>query len=817
MKLRATTALVPIAAATVLALTAPQAQAYVYATDIRVAGILTNGLVPTPLNGTVQITYRLNQVATAGCTVTILDSNANSVATITGGTNMGLNSIIWGTTNNSGIPVSGGNYSIEVTAGAVGFTNWQQISIDANPAMSAYYPWGIDVDKNTNSPYYGRVVMSCSTSGGTSDPKRDGLYKMNADGTAADEGWYGNASYLGDDGGDAATSGQMPNSFGYNPGLIRIGEDDRTYWCDNSGVGAVVACDMQATTNQMVINEGTFASAYSHSVIQGPNNYQTCPDDNLLNVGGNGIRQFDVSALNTTNAAVYICDTGDYQSAGVWMFHMTNGASDPADTTGTQCIEPDLSTVFVTSAGLSVDDNLNVFVGQSRGNGADPLARVFLYSDWNSGVLPPEADGNNRTYAMPGYQYPTWTVGGATTLYTAIWDTVINSRTNPTMVAVCMAAGYTNTGGYNNENGGISVLSAVDGSTIETNLDYKNWYNGVAFDNVSNVYGCSRTANLWRAWSPPGGNTNTTSAVEVMAVQPLPNSSTAVSFASLTGADSPNGWDLNGNTQGAPTFVSPNALQMTTTAGSLARSAFYSESKVRVDGFVASFTFQDVNKGAADGVTFCLQNSPAGPNALGGAGGSLGVSGITPSVELEFNIYSGNGLGGVGLAYATGGSISRVVSTSPVNLVSGDPINVTIFYNPALAATFVGLYDVTTGTKFNTTFSGAASNNIPSVLGGNLAWVGFTGGTGGSTAVEQISNFLYQHNISNAVLSTGSPAGGSVPFSWNVASYILQASPTVQGPWTAVSGAVTTNFVTGQAQMTLTPSGPAQFFRLVAP
>ena len=87
------------------------------------------------------------------------------MATINGGTGMGLNTVTWGVTNNSGVALKSGTYSITVTAAAAGFTAWQQISVDANPGMPAFYPLGIAVDNNTNSPYYGRVVMGCALAG----------------------------------------------------------------------------------------------------------------------------------------------------------------------------------------------------------------------------------------------------------------------------------------------------------------------------------------------------------------------------------------------------------------------------------------------------------------------------------------------------------------------------------------------------------------------------------------------------------------------------------------------------------------------------
>ena len=234
------------------------ARANVYATDIQIKpGSAKTGTTNTT------ISYRLNQAATLGVKVEIMDGTTN-IASLVGGTAMGLNSVIWGGTNSAGQQVTNGNISVAITAAATGFSTWQQISVDTNPGMPAYYPLGIAVDNNTNSPYYGRVVMgntaSSNTIAGVNVPaaaQMVGLYKMNADGSQADEGWFGNAGYVDDDGGDAETPGQMPSTVPYNvdPMKIRIGDDDRIYWIDNSAYGAVIATDMQATTNQTVISE----------------------------------------------------------------------------------------------------------------------------------------------------------------------------------------------------------------------------------------------------------------------------------------------------------------------------------------------------------------------------------------------------------------------------------------------------------------------------------------------------------------------------------------------------------------------------------
>ncbi len=402
-------------------LPASSARANVYATDIKVNGSLST--ITNPAASSVTISYILNQTATRGVTVAITQGT-NQVVTLTGETSMGVNTVEWGLTNSSGAAVAAGAYSLSITASADdlsgGASNWTQISIDG-PNTAANYPLGMDVDKNTNSPYYGRVVVGCAVPGiiyGVA--QSDGLYKANADGSPADEGAFGYAGYATNDNGDIGTN-QMPD-FGSSyhdyslPGLIRIGGDDRIYFIDQSGNGAVVACDILATTNQLVICEGPGNSStglgasigYHHS----PHNYANNPDGGLLNVSGEGWGQFDVAGFETGHPALYLVDTGDSPSAGVWMYRLTNGASDPADTVGTQVVgaATNQSLFVVTGAGVSVDANLDVFVGQDRANATDVLNRVFAFTNWNGGVLPPEGGGAN-TYALPLVDAPTWMVG----------------------------------------------------------------------------------------------------------------------------------------------------------------------------------------------------------------------------------------------------------------------------------------------------------------------------------------------------------------------------------------------------------------------
>jgi hypothetical protein len=530
-------------------------RANVYATDIKVNGSLSAvSVTPTP-SSPVTVTYILNQAASLGCTVNILSGSA-PVAAIAGGTNLGLNTVAWGGTNQAGAAVGPGAYSISITASASdvsgGSNDWTQISIDGSNTV-AVLPLGIDVDKNTNSPYYGRVVVGCASSGGEAHgiAQQAGLYKANADGSPADEGAFGNAGYTTNDDGLISTN-QMPATGQPShgpavPGLIRIGEDDRIYFIDQSGIGAVVACDMRATTNQLVICEGPGSGTTGLQASVGfpasPHNYANNPEGGLLNNIGVGWAQFDVAGFKSGQPALYLCDTGDDPCPGVWMYRLTNGAADAHDTVGAQLVAPNSnpgtfvpSDIAVTSGGLTVDDHLDIFVADSQfdsraNESSDPAVicdRLFCFSNWNGGVLPPEGAGEN-TYAFSNGSSSKWGIGTLDDQLTGINDTVIDSRSNPTLVAVAMFFGASESDGY--VNGGVALLDAGTGAFVETNLDSVNFYTSAAFDNAGNVYACSTTAYYWRVWSPPGANTNTTVAVAGIVV---PGSAPTITITGIT-------------------------------------------------------------------------------------------------------------------------------------------------------------------------------------------------------------------------------------------------------------------------------------------
>lgn len=259
------------------------------------------------------------------------------------------------------------------------------------------------------------------------------------------------------------------------------------------------------------------------------------------------------------------------------------------------------------------------------------------------------------------------------------------------------------------------------------------------------------------------------------------------------------------------TEMTNGLLTLTDGAGSEARSFFFDYPQY-IGAFKASYTYQDVGGGGADGVAFVLQNDPRGASALGGAGGSLGVSGITPSCELEFNVYAGSadGLGyniftngATGTNLKLGNGSATVEGTN--ELGSGDPINVSVSYaNSTLTLTFVDTVDSYT---FTTNIN---VGNLQTLLGGPTAYVGFTGADGGTTSTQVITNFTFA-SIPTEAIQIGN---SSVMITWPslVTGYSLLQSTNLVN-WTTVTN--TPTVINSQYEVVMPAGSGNMFYQLI--
>jgi hypothetical protein len=181
-----------------------------------------------------------------------------------------------------------------------------------------------------------------------------------------------------------------------------------------------------------------------------------------------------------------------------------------------------------------------------------------------------------------------------------------------------------------------------------------------------------------------------------------------------------------------------------TDGGTIEMASAWYGSPVNIQQFTTNFSFQITGgtSPTADGFAFVIQGGPS--SALGPAGGGLGygpsapggTGGLASSVAVKFDLYSNNGEGTDSTGLYTNGASPTTpavdMTSSGVNLHTTDVMNVQMTYDGT------NLTMTITDTTTNATFTQTWPINIPATVGGNTAYVGFTGGTGGLTAIQEI-------------------------------------------------------------------------------
>lgn len=167
----------------------------------------------------------------------------------------------------------------------------------------------------------------------------------------------------------------------------------------------------------------------------------------------------------------------------------------------------------------------------------------------------------------------------------------------------------------------------------------------------------------------------------------------------------------------------------------------FSTQKQDITAFVAKYTYLATHGGGtpADGLAFLMHNDPRGTSALGGPGGEAGYRGtnaITPSVGMHLGLYFANN---GALALATNGTPGGFFYTGDANTHQQYPIDFTFsYFGTTLTTTMRAGNSGRVYTRSDTV-------NIPSVVGANTAYIGFSGGTGGATATQQVQNFNFKN------------------------------------------------------------------------
>jgi hypothetical protein len=292
---------------------------------------------------------------------------------------------------------------------------------------------------------------------------------------------------------------------------------------------------------------------------------------------------------------------------------------------------------------------------------------------------------------------------------------------------------------------GSTIYYTTDGSTPTTS---STKYTGAFNINASATF---------KAIAAASGLTNSGIATASYTLVPA---GTGINYSGGFGSTA--GLTLNGNATTAG-----SSLELTSGAAEQTSSVFYN-TLTNIQAFTTDFTFQ-LTSAQADGFTFTIQN--AGATAIGGTGGGLGYgpdpnggggTGISKSVAVKFDIYNNSGEGTDSTGLFLNGATPTVpavdMTSSGVVLTSGDTMDAHITYDGT------NLVLTLTDTVTNKVFTDTFAVNIPSTVGGNTAYIGFTGASGGETAIQKILTWTFtpgSGSTSQTPTPTFSPAGGT--------------------------------------------------------
>src|SRR5262249_49932235 len=123
--------------------------------------------------------------------------------------------------------------------------------------------------------------------------------------------------------------------------------------------------------------------------------------------------------------------------------------------------------------------------------------------------------------------------------------------------------------------------------------------------------------------------------------------------------------------------------------------------------------------------------------------------GLNNSVAVKFDLFNNAGEGSNSTGLYTNGASPTIpaidLTSSGINLQNSDLMRATLSYDGATLTET--LTDAVTGAVFSTSYT----VNIPQTVGGNTAFVGFTGGTGGLTSVQDVQTWTFNNGASTTI------------------------------------------------------------------
>jgi hypothetical protein len=426
-------------------------------------------------------------------------------------------------------------------------------------------------------------------------------------------------------------------------------------------------------------------------------------------------------------------------------FDLYSNAGEGTDSTGEYAdgVSPTTPFVDMTSSGINLHsgDIFRVHLSYSGTTLAMTITDTTNEDEFTTSftnVNIPSTIGGNA-----GYVGFTGGTGGETAIQEIIGFSFVSG---PASLPQAATPVISPTAGTYSGSVAVSITDATGGSAIYYTT------NGTTPTTSSTKYAGTFTLTssaTVKAIAAASGFTN--SAVASSAYTVTPVGTPTINFGS--GFSGETSLTLNGGAT-----ISGTRLRITDGGGTEARSAFHT-TPVNIAQFTTDFSFQLTNPNA-DGFTFTVQGSA--PTAVGPSGGGLGygpdnvtnpsASSNTPiakSVAIKFDLYNNAGEGADSSGSYTNGASPTTpavdMTSSGVNLHSGDVCDVHVTYNGTTLT-----WTITDATTAKT-FTASATVNIPTIVGGNVAYVGFTGGTGGATATQEIITWTFTSGSSAAI------------------------------------------------------------------
>ncbi len=285
-------------------------------------------------------------------------------------------------------------------------------------------------------------------------------------------------------------------------------------------------------------------------------------------------------------------------------------------------------------------------------------------------------------------------------------------------------------------------LSWTDNANNENGFSIQQSSDGVNFTQIGTVIANVTTYSVettfaagstyyFRVCAFNGSNNSTDSSFSNVASVTTPGYPPSLNYSSgFAGSSGPLVYN------GSATIV--NSRARLTDGGVNEAGTVFSANPQSIANFTTTFTFQETSA-TANGFCFVMQN--VANTAVGSSGSDQGYGGINNSAAVKFDIYNDANEGSDSTGLFTNGASPTVpaidLTNSGITLSSGDVISATLSYDGTT------LTETITDTVTGATVTESYTVNLVSTIGSGTAYVGFSGGTGSGTAIQDILTWSY--------------------------------------------------------------------------